>query len=97
MRRAAAPLVDPGGTLVVAAECRDGIGPLETVNEAIFRIGVLPRLPAGARLVLISDLGEAASATLFEPAVGLEDALASTSGPITVIPRASQLICEATS
>ena len=41
---AAAPLVEPGGTLVVAAECTDGIGPLDVVNEAIFRIGVLPRL-----------------------------------------------------
>ncbi|MEO7729450.1 MAG: lactate racemase domain-containing protein, partial [Kofleriaceae bacterium] len=53
---AVAPLVEPNGTLVLAAECPDGIGPLETVNEAIFRIGVLPRLPPQARLVLVSDL-----------------------------------------
>src|SRR5690606_28848433 len=56
---ATATLVEPGGTLVVVAECTEGTGPLDVVNEAIFRIGVLPRLPEGARLVLVSSLGEA--------------------------------------
>ena len=35
------------------AECADGIGPLDVVNEAIFRIGILPRLAPG---VLYNDL-----------------------------------------
>ena len=94
---AAAPLVGETGTLVVVAQCPDGTGPLETVNEAIFRIGVLPRLPRGARLVLVSDLDPSlVRHTLLEPAA-LDAILASTSGPVLVIPRASQLICEAAS
>jgi lactate racemase len=95
---AAAPLVEPGGTLVIAAECRDGTGPLAVVNEAILRIGVLPRLPADARVVLVSDLGEAITKqTLLDYAPSIESVLARASGPITVVPRASQLICERTS
>ena len=93
---AAAPLVEPDGTLVIAAACADGTGPLDVVNEAIVRIGVLPRLPPGARLALVSDLGEPTTKqTLFEFAPSVESVLAQTTGPVTVIPRASQLILEA--
>lgn len=92
---ATAPLVEPGGTLAVVAECRDGVEPLEVVNEAIVRIGVLPRLPPGARLVLVSDLGEAVTnRTLLDYAASVDAILDQTSGPVTVVPRASQLICE---
>lgn len=96
---AAAPLVAPRGTLVIVAECADGIGPLETVNEAIFRIGVLPRLPAGARLLLVSSLApEAVSRTLLMRAESVEQVVAAEPpGRVLVVPRASQLICEATS
>ena len=92
---AAAPLLEPGGTLVVVAECRDGVGPLDVVNEAVVRIGVLPRLPTQARLVLVSGLGESITKqTLFEYGPSVESICATQAGPITVIPRASQLICE---
>jgi nickel-dependent lactate racemase len=92
---AVAPLVLPGGTLLVVAECRDGVGPLEVVNEAILRIGILPRLPAGARLLLVSDLDNATTGeTLLESAPNVESVIAQTTGPLTVVPRASQLICE---
>lgn len=92
---ATAPLVEPGGTLVVVAECGDGTGPLDVVNEAIFRIGVLPRLPDRARLVLVSSLGEALTKqTLLEYAPSVDAILESTPGPVTIVPRASQLICE---
>jgi nickel-dependent lactate racemase len=92
---ATAPLLAPNGTLAVVAECPDGTGPLDVVNEAIFRIGVLPRLPPGARLVLISGLGEATTRqTLLDFAPSIDSVLASTSGPVAVVPRASQLICE---
>lgn len=95
---ATAPLLEPGGTLVVAAECGDGTGPLDVVNEAIFRIGVLPRLPANAKLVLVSSLGESVTRqTLLDFAPSIEHVLAASPEPITVVPRASQLICERTS
>jgi lactate racemase len=95
---AAAPLVDENGSLVVVAQCPDGTGPLETVNEAIFRIGVLPRLPRGAKLLLVSDLDRAVVArTLLGHASDVDAVLSSTPGPVLVIPRASQLICEPSS
>ena len=92
---ATAALVEPGGTLVIAAECSDGVGPLDVVNEAIFRIGILPRLPAGARLVLVSSLdGPTVARTLVEHATSIERIAASRPGSVLVIPEASQLICE---
>ena len=92
---ATAPLVDENGTLAVVAQCPDGTGPLDTVNEAIFRIGVLPRLPRGAKLVLVSDLSSAlVSRTLLEPAASVDAILARIPGPVLVVPRASELICE---
>lgn len=92
---AVAPLVEANGTLVVVAECREGVGPLEVVNEAIIRIGVLPRLAPGVRLVLVSSLGEAVTKqTLLGYAPSVDAILSATAGPITIVPRASQLICE---
>lgn len=91
---AAAPLVADGGTLLLVAECADGTGPLDVVNDAIFRIGVLPRLPAGATIGLVSALPrDVVSRTLLSAVTELPaltpDAL--------VIPRASQLLCEVNS
>ena len=95
---ATAALVMPGGMLVVVAECADGIGPLETVNEAIFRLGILPRLPPDARLCLISSLDRAEVArTLLAPIESLDPILARAPAGITIVPRASQLIIEADS
>jgi hypothetical protein len=92
---AAAPLLEPQGTLVVAAECPDGVGPLQTVNEAILRIGVLPRLPPGARLVLVSGMTrERVEQTLMEYADNIIDAIGPTNR-VLVIPKASQLLCRA--
>lgn len=91
---ATAPLVRAGGLLVIAAECPDGIGPLTVVNEAIFRIGVLPRLAEGVRLGLISSLPEAeVRATLLE-AMSVADVLSQIHNRMLVVPRASQLLAE---
>jgi nickel-dependent lactate racemase len=90
---AAAPLVAAGGTLVVAAECADGIEPLDVVNEAIFRIGVLPRLAPGVSLVLVSCLDEdTVSRTLLTYAPTVESQLAHVR--TLVLPNASALLCE---
>lgn len=95
---ATAPLVLPGGVLVLVAECPDGIGPRVVVNEAIFRIGVLPRLAAGVALRLVSALSASdVACTLLEYAPSVDAAIRDISGPIVVVPRASQLILEASS
>jgi lactate racemase len=94
----AAPLVAEGGTLAVVAECRDGIEPIETVNEAIFRIGVLPRLPSSARLVLISTRSRAETEqTLLAYAPSVDHLLQETEGRVLVVPNASHVIAEAAS
>jgi hypothetical protein len=84
------------GTIAIAAECCDGVGPLDVVNEAILRIGVLPRLPRGARIRLVSGLDRSAvESTLVEYAPSIASVLDEVSGPIVVVPRASQLLFEA--
>jgi lactate racemase len=95
---AVADLVAPAGTLALVAECPDGVGPLATVNEAIFRIGVLPRLAPGVSIELISTLAsDVVAQTLVHHAPSLDELVARSHGPIVVVPRASQLLCEATS
>jgi nickel-dependent lactate racemase len=90
---AVAPLVKAGGTLVLAAECADGTGPLDVVNEAIFRIGILPRLAAGARLGLVSSLREEVTRmTLLEPFRSIEAVLSEVHGSVIIVPRASQML-----
>jgi nickel-dependent lactate racemase len=95
---ACAPVVEPGGTLVLAAECPDGIGPLNVVNEAVFRIGVLPRLAPGVSIRLVSSLSPSKVAcTLVDHAVSIETVLGERAGRILVIPQASQLLIEPSS
>lgn len=94
----AAPLVLPGGVLVLVAECPEGIGPKLVVNEAILRIGILPRLAPGASIKLVSALSPCdVASTLLEYATSVDAAICDISGSVVVIPRASQLIIEASS
>jgi hypothetical protein len=93
---AAAPLVEENGVLVIAAECAEGIGPLEIVNEAIFRIGVLPRLAAGVSLRLVSSLSEGEVEKTLLTSTDL-DAVVATKSRVIIMPNASQLICEVAS
>jgi nickel-dependent lactate racemase len=90
---AVAPLVAPGGTLLLVAECADGVGPLDIVNDAIFRIGVLPRLAPGVTLALVSSLpAEIVGRTLLTHVPSIEPLL--QADPIVVVPRASRLLVE---
>jgi nickel-dependent lactate racemase len=87
---AVAPLIEPGGTLVMVAECGGGIGPVDVVNRAIFEIGIKPRLAPGVRVVLVSDLSrEIVRSSYAVPAARVEDVV---TGPFVAVPRASQLI-----
>ncbi|MBA3395538.1 MAG: DUF2088 domain-containing protein [Deltaproteobacteria bacterium] len=95
---AVAPLVEPGGTLLLVAECAEGVEPLETVNEAIFRIGVLPRLADGVSIQLVSSLSTSVvERTLVHSAASIGDVLARVPGVILIVPHASHLIVEVTS
>jgi nickel-dependent lactate racemase len=92
---AVAPLLEDGGTIVVVAECPDGIGPLDVVNRAIYEIGLRPRLPRRHRIALVSRMPPdlvAPSYASWAPSV--EAALAGSSGTVVVAPRASHLILE---
>jgi nickel-dependent lactate racemase len=88
---AVAPLVEPGGMLVLVAECADGIGPIEVVNRAIYEIGIRPRLAPGVRVVLVSALDRATVAPSYATwAARVEDVI--EPGRVLVVPRASHLI-----
>ena len=90
---AVAPLAEEDATIVVAAECGDGIGPVEVVNEAIYAIGLRPRLPARHRVVLVSSLApEVVAPSYADWAPSVEEALAGATGPIVIAPRAAHLI-----
>ena len=92
---AAAPLLEPGGTIIVAAECSQGTGPIDTVNRAIYDIGLKPRLPADHRIVLVSSLpADIVSRTYCAWAPSVEDALKEAGDDsVLVMPRASKLLC----
>jgi nickel-dependent lactate racemase len=95
---AVAPLVAEHGVLALVAECAEGIEPVAIVNDAIFRIGVLPRLAPGASIKLISSLDRSTvSRTLVGYAASVQELLPQHPGGVLVVPRASQLLCEASS
>ena len=90
---AVAPLAEDDVTIVVVAECGDGIGPVDVVNQAIYEIGLRPRLPERHRIVLVSSLSDAQVAPSYATwAPSVEAALAGAAGPIVVAPRAGHLI-----
>ena len=97
---AAAGLLEEHGTLIVVAQCPEGIGPVDTVNRAIYEPGLRPRLPRHHRIVLVSDLGREAVAPSYcewAPSAEaiLEDLCASSDSlTATVLPHAGSLIVE---
>lgn len=96
---ATAALLREGGTVVIAAECPEGIGPVETVNRAIYEIGLAPRLPAKHRIVLVSRLAkEQVAPSYCEWAPSIEAVIAGLGEePIqaTILPQASSLLIDA--
>jgi nickel-dependent lactate racemase len=89
----AAACLRPGGVVVLAAECPDGTGPLETVNEGIFRLGLRPLFAGEPLIYLVSSLPEDVVATTygrFAPSV--ESVLARHAGDLLVLPSAGSLL-----
>jgi lactate racemase len=92
---AVAAVAAPGGAVALAAECMDGIGPVDVVNRAIFELGIAPRLSPGCIIYLVSGLDAAAVAPSYARwAPSVEDVLARHGGTAVVLPRASQLLVE---
>jgi nickel-dependent lactate racemase len=90
-----ADLVLPGGTVVLVAPCPLGIGPVETVNQAIYEIGLRPRLPADHRIRLVSTLPAAhVHASYAQPCASVEDAISGVD-ELLVVRGASKLILHA--
>lgn len=90
---AVAPLAVPGGAIVIVAECVDGIGPVEVVNRAIFELGIQPRLPPDCTVFLVSGMPlEVARAGFAIPRPTVQSVLVERTGPVVIVPRASQLL-----
>lgn len=94
----AAALLEPGGVVVVVADCAGGTGPLQRVNRGIYELGLVPQLPADHSIWLVSQLpDEIARSTYARPFHRLEDALREAAslrsdGPIPALWRAGECI-----
>jgi lactate racemase len=98
----AGAVLEDGGTVILIAECTEGVEPLKRVNEAIYAIGVACQLPVPHEVLLVSELPrEVVAQTYATPARSLEAALDATAtrtgytGPVPVIWRAGEVIAEA--
>lgn len=90
---AAAVAAVPVTQLIIVAQCGEGIGPLEVVNEAIFRCGVFPRLSPGVSLSLVSDLPtDQVRRTVINPCSLSDLVRAAAHEDVVVFPQASHLI-----
>jgi nickel-dependent lactate racemase len=72
----AGAILEAGGVIILVAECTEGIEPVERVNEGIYRLGIVPQLPPGHRVILVSALDAAIVGSCYaEYAPDLKDAL----------------------
>lgn len=90
----AGALLAPGGTVILAAACYEGVGPVEVINQGIWALGVRHHLPPGAEVVLVSTRPEASVAPTFARwAPDLAHALVGVSGDaLAILPHAGDLI-----
>lgn len=94
-------LTKPGGVVVLAAECPRGTGPVDVVNEGIWRIGLRHFFGGESEpvVLLVSSLPRAVvEQTFCRYADGIDDALAQArgivggDGRVLVLPRGGDLI-----
>ncbi len=83
-----------GGTIILAAECTEGIGPVSTINEAIYRLGSVHSLPKKHRVILVSRHTPSDVAPTFAdyaPDIGSALAMVDSSS-LAVIPYGGDLV-----
>ncbi len=96
----AGALLEPGGTIILVAECDEGLGPTARVNEGIYELGIRPQLPEAHRVVLVSRRSREEVATSYaQYAADLPSALAEATqrtgaGEALVLWRAGECIAE---
>jgi lactate racemase len=72
----ARPLLLPGGHIILMADCEAGTGPLATVNDGIYRLGIEPKLPQPHTIQLVSTLpADVVRNTYAIPSPSLSEAL----------------------
>ncbi len=83
-----------GGAVILAVALHEGVGPVDIINEAIYRLGVVHSLPARHRVLLVSERPpEAVAPTFATWAPDIETALAMAGGhPPLVLPYAGDLV-----
>lgn len=90
---AGAVLAD-GGTVVLAAECAHGLGPISVINDKIYRLGSVHSLPPRHRVILVTARPAVEVAPTFaEYAPSVEAALATAGAEdLTIIPYGGDLV-----
>ncbi len=93
---AVAPAVPENGTIIVAAQCPEGTGPIETVNRDIYELGLMTRLPKQHRVVLVSELSkQIVDSTYCQWAPSVRAAVDAVQGDVAVVPFAGCALVEA--
>ncbi|MFN3202958.1 MAG: lactate racemase domain-containing protein [Bradymonadia bacterium] len=87
-------VLEEGGTIILAAACEEGLGPIDVINDKIYRLGIVHSLPEHHRVILVSTQPSEKVALSFadyapDIATALEMAGA---GPLLVMPRAGELV-----
>jgi nickel-dependent lactate racemase len=93
-------LLEDGGTVIVAAECPEGTGPLSAVSEEAFALGVRRYLPPRYTLFLVSGMDEPVvrgTYATFAPSLGwalerAREAAGAGTLDVAVLPDAGDLI-----
>lgn len=90
----AARVLKPGGTIILCAECPDGLGPTTVINESIYRLGLRPILPDAHQVILVSGQPEElVRETFAEYAGSIDDALSKVdTDNILLLPYAGDMI-----
>ncbi len=92
---AIAPLLSKDeAVIVLAVECAQGVGGVDVVNDAIYEIGLKPRLPERHTIFLVSGMPRAQVAeTYCEYANSVDEVLAKFADRLpTIVPNAPELL-----